>query len=99
MWALAAIPLSLSWAWYGRNSPREHGAVSAGELALPQDPTSEQINDRLTLRDLSGILGDRHVLLITFAYFSSNYVFYLLANWWMLALFDPLAEERQVLAV
>jgi sugar phosphate permease len=84
--ALPAIPLSLWWAWYGRNSPREHRAVSPDELALLRDPTSEQINDRLTLRDLWGILRDRHVLLITFAYFSSNYMFYLLGNWCFLYL-------------
>jgi sugar phosphate permease len=83
---LPAIPLSLWWFRYGRNSPREHPSVSEHELAQLHDSVSEQINDRVTLKDLWGIVCDRHVLLITFAYFSSNYLFYLLANWCFLYL-------------
>ena len=83
---LPAIPLFLGWAWYGRNSPREHPSVSRREFAAPEDALSEQINDRLTLSDLWQILKDRQVLLLTLAYFSSNYVFYLLANWCFLYL-------------
>jgi sugar phosphate permease len=84
--ALPAIPLFLWWAWYGRNSPREHKAVSAQELALLSGTVAEQANDRLTLEELLRILRDRHVLLLTFAYFSMNYVYYLLGNWTFLYL-------------
>lgn len=84
--ALPAIPLSLWWARYGRNSPREHPAVTEQELAQLHDSAAEQINDRVTLRDLWVIIRDRHVLLLAFAYFSSNYVFYLLGNWCFLYL-------------
>jgi ACS family glucarate transporter-like MFS transporter len=84
--ALPAIPLFLLWAWYARNSPREHAAVSAEELALLSDQTAEQANARVSLREMAAILKDRHVLLLTFAYFSMNYVFYLLGNWCFLYL-------------
>jgi sugar phosphate permease len=84
--ALPAIPLFLLWAWYGRNSPREHPAVSAQELALLSDSSAEQANARVSLREMVAILKDRHVLLLTFAYFSMNYVFYLLGNWCFLYL-------------
>ncbi len=84
--ALPAIPLYLLWAWYGRNSPGEHAAVSTEELALLSDGTSEQANARVSLREMAAILRDRNVLLLTFAYFCMNYVFYLLGNWCFLYL-------------
>jgi len=83
---LPAIPLCVWWGWYGRNSPREHKSVSEHELALLRDTASEQINDRVTLTDMWGIVCDRHVLLLALAYFSSNYMFYLIGNWCFLYL-------------
>jgi ACS family glucarate transporter-like MFS transporter len=84
--AIPAIPLYLLWAWYARNTPREHASVSADELALLSDATSEQANARVSLREMAAILRDRHVLLLTFAYFCMNYLFYLLGNWCFLYL-------------
>ncbi len=84
--ALPAIPLYLWWAWYGRNSPREHRAVSQQELDLLSGSVVEQINARVTLAQMRAILADRHVLLLAFSYFSMNYVFYLLGNWCFLYL-------------
>ena len=84
--ALPAVPLFLLWAWYARNSPREHAAVSDQELALLSDDTSEHANERVSLREMRAILKDRHVLLLTFAYFCMNYVYYLLGNWCFLYL-------------
>jgi ACS family glucarate transporter-like MFS transporter len=55
--------------------------VSTEELALLTDATSEQANARVSLREMAAILKDRNVLLLTFAYFCMNYVFYLLGNW------------------
>ena len=80
------IPLVLLWAWYGRNSPREHRAVSEQELALRADTAAERVNDRISARELLAILRDRNVLLLTFSYFSMNYVYYLLGNWCFLYL-------------
>jgi MFS transporter, ACS family, glucarate transporter len=84
--ALPAIPLYLLWVWYARNTPGEHSAVSVQELALLSDATSEQANARVTLREMAAILKDRHVMLLTFAYFCMNYLFYLLGNWCFLYL-------------
>ncbi len=89
--ALPAIPLVLLWAWYGRNSPREHWAVSEQELALQAGTVAEVPNTRLSMRDLRAILRDRNVLLLTFAYFAMNNVFYLLGNWSFLYL----VQERK----
>jgi len=83
---LPAIPLVLLWAWYGRNSPREHWAVSAQELAPSADTVAEPVNNRPSKRDLLAILRDRNVLLLTFAYFAMNNVYYLLGNWCFLYL-------------
>lgn len=84
--ALPAIPLYLCWVWYGRNSPREHSAVSDSELTLLGGTVAEQINAQVTLKDLRVILADRHVLLLAFSYFAMNYVYYLLGNWCFLYL-------------
>lgn len=84
--ALPAIPLYLLWVWYGRNSPREHRSVSEQELARLAHGSGDQVNDRVALRDVWRMAIDRHVLLLTFSYFSMNYVFYLLSNWCFLYL-------------
>ena len=84
--ALPVIPLVLLWVWYGRNTPREHAAVSSEELALLGEATSQGANARVSLREMVAILKDRHVLLLTSAYFCMNYVYYLLGNWCFLYL-------------
>ena len=83
---LPAIPLFLCWVWYGRNSPREHRGVSVPELAIVPQAVSEGVNSRSTLAELAHVLRDRHVLLLSFSYFTMNYLFYLLANWCFLYL-------------
>jgi MFS transporter, ACS family, glucarate transporter len=84
--AVPAIPLYLWWAYYGRNSPREHPRVSAQELALLSDPAAESANARLTLAELRSMLRNRHVLLLTFSYFAAEYTYYLIGNWCFLYL-------------
>jgi ACS family glucarate transporter-like MFS transporter len=84
--ALPAIPLYALWAWYGRNSPREHPSVSAAERAALHGTEAQEINARVTLRELGAMCTDRNVLLLAFAYFSMNYVFYLIGNWCFLYL-------------
>ena len=84
--ALPAIPLYLLWVWYGRNSPREHRSVSEQELARLAHGPGDQVNSRVAPRDVWRMATDRHVLLLTFSYFSMNYVFYLLSNWCFLYL-------------
>jgi ACS family glucarate transporter-like MFS transporter len=84
--ALPAVPLYLLWAWYGRNSPREHRSVSEQELALLAHGSGDTVNDHVTLKGVWRMAIDRHVLLLTFSYFSMNYVFYLLSNWCFLYL-------------
>lgn len=78
-----AVPtgaLTLLWGWYGRNTPREHPAVTPAELAelgsLPAEPPAPLTFDRLVR-----IASDRNVLLLAFSYMTMNYVFYLLTNW------------------
>lgn len=84
--ALPGIPLLLGWAWYGRNSPEEHPATSERELALLAHTQPQDIKHRVSWKDLCDILSDRRVLLLTFAYLSMNYVFYLIGNWCFLYL-------------
>jgi ACS family glucarate transporter-like MFS transporter len=99
LWASApALGLIALWAWYGRNTPREHSSVSEQELseigthcsadgaAVATSPDSS-ISGKQLLR----LLGNRNVLLLAISYMCMNYTFYLLSNW----VFLYLIQERK----
>ncbi|HEX3848302.1 MAG TPA: MFS transporter [Steroidobacteraceae bacterium] len=91
VWAsLPAIPLVALWAWYGRNSPREHPAVTRRELEYIGAHAGAAVDSHIDLRRLKGMLRDRNVLLLGFSYLCMNYSFYLLSNW----VFLYLVQER-----
>ena len=82
VWAsLPPLALIAIWAWYGRDSPREHPSVSREELAeldaAPMPPADTQIS----LARVSAILRDRSIAVVTASYICMNYVFYLLSTW------------------
>ena len=83
---IPAIPLVILWAWYSRNTPREHRGASEQELAGDAGSPVGTVNSQLSPAGVLAILRDRNVLLLTSSYFSMNYVFYLLANWCFLYL-------------
>jgi sugar phosphate permease len=76
--ALPSLALVLAWAWYVRNSPREHRSVSREELA-----ELESADDKRTAlaTPARARLPGRDLTLLTASYAGMNYVFYLLANW------------------
>ncbi len=83
-WAIlySAVPmlaLVLLWARVARDAPDPQPAPTAAE------PTSERgrIDDPGVTPRVGGfrVLLERQVLLLTFAYLSTNYVYYLLSNW------------------
>jgi MFS transporter, ACS family, glucarate transporter len=84
--ALPAVIVILLWAWYARNSPREHPSVTPEEIAelgkeeLPPPPA------KVDWRRLRHLLANRSILLATFSYVCMNYVFYLIGNWCFLYL-------------
>jgi ACS family glucarate transporter-like MFS transporter len=85
VWAsLPAVVLIALWAWYGRNTPREHPAVSPRELAEigSQPPTHSSVS----VKQLLTLAADRNVILLFISYMSMNYTFYLLSNWVVLYL-------------
>jgi sugar phosphate permease len=78
--ALPSLALVAGWAWYVRNTPREHASVSPEELAdlkLPGKAPSQVASTRT----IGARLPFREITLLTASYTSMNYVFYLLANW------------------
>jgi MFS transporter, ACS family, glucarate transporter len=89
VWAsLPALGLIALWAWYGRNTPREHPSVSEEELrAIGSQP---QVHSSISLRQLGSLVRNRNVLLLFFSYMCMNYTFYLLSNW----VFLYLIQER-----
>lgn len=79
--ALPPLALIAVWAWYGRNTPREHPSVSATELAELGTPVIPPTDVAISFARIRHILGNRDVQLLTGSYICMNYVFYLLASW------------------
>jgi MFS transporter, ACS family, glucarate transporter len=84
--ALPALGLIAWWAWYGRDTPAEHPAVSAAELAELGTRSAARVDDAISWRRVWTLIRNQDVLLLTASYTCMNYVFYLLANWCFLYL-------------
>jgi sugar phosphate permease len=87
---IPALGLIGCWAWYGRNTPREHPSVTREELAEIDHHAGSRVNAEISMKRVLGVLADRQVLLLTLSYLSMNYAFYLLSNW----AFLYLVQER-----
>lgn len=92
LWAsLPAIGLIALWAWYGRDTPREHPSVSAQEFEEIGNQSAAPVDNKINVKRLLGILTDRSVLCLAVSYLCLNYSFYLLSNW----VFLYLVQERR----
>jgi ACS family glucarate transporter-like MFS transporter len=76
--ALPSLLLVLAWAWYVRNTPREHPSVSQEELAQLQATDGAPASD---YPSAGGRLPAWDLTLLTASYTIVCYVFFLLANW------------------
>ena len=85
-----SVVLILVWAWYARNSPREHPAVTAEELSTIGAKDTPPVDSNIGIKQLSNILRNRSVLMLALSYLCFNYSFYLLSNW----VFLYLVQER-----
>jgi ACS family glucarate transporter-like MFS transporter len=92
--SLPALALIALWAWYGRNTPREHPSVTPQEIAELGEGADE-IRAPLTWARFRTVATDRDVLLLAFSYAAMNYLFYLLTNWSFLYL----VQERHLSAL
>jgi ACS family glucarate transporter-like MFS transporter len=90
-YALAPLgALAGLWWWrYGTDTPEEHRSISSGELQTIRAGRSE-LESHTKRSSWRAVLADRDVLLVTAAYFCSNYVFFIFAQW----LFTYLVESR-----
>lgn len=84
--ALPAVAVIVLWAWYARNSPREHPSVTAEEIAELGDEAAPSPPEKIDWRRLGHLLTNRSILLIALSYVCMNYVFYLISNWCFLYL-------------
>jgi len=84
--ALPSVLLIGLWAWYARDTPREHPSVSAAELAELGELAHATVDDKITMRRLLRLLIHRNTSLLTLSYLAMNYSFYLLSNWCFLYL-------------
>jgi MFS transporter, ACS family, glucarate transporter len=78
---LPALALIGGWAWYARNTPEEHAAVTRTELAELGPQPAVRVDQALSWQGLWQLVRSRDVLALTLSYVCMNYVFYLLANW------------------
>jgi len=84
--ALPAVGVVILWAWYARNSPREHPSVTAEEIAELGKEVDVPPPAKFEWRRLRHLLANRSILLATLSYICMNYVFYLISNWCFLYL-------------
>ena len=75
------VLLALLWWWKVRDTPREHGGVSATEIALIEAGERPAQARHFRWPQVRAVLGNRNILLLTFAYLLQNYVFYFFMNW------------------
>jgi ACS family glucarate transporter-like MFS transporter len=83
---LPALLLTAVWAWYARNTPAEHPAVSPAELSELDVRPANNVDCSISWRRLSALLKSRDLLALTVSYGCMNYVYYLLGNWCFLYL-------------
>jgi ACS family glucarate transporter-like MFS transporter len=84
--SVPAVLTIVLWAWYARNTPREHAAVAEAELAELGAVALATVDKGIGVRRLFALLADRTTLLLTLSYVAMNYSFYLLSNWCFLYL-------------
>jgi ACS family glucarate transporter-like MFS transporter len=86
--SVPAVLVTALWAWYARNTPREHPAVSSAERAELGELANASVDARLSLPRLLRVLGHRNTVLLALSYLAMNYCFYLIANWCFLYLIE-----------
>jgi ACS family glucarate transporter-like MFS transporter len=80
-----ALLLVLVWRRYAHDDPASHRSIGRRELAeLRDNPALNR--RRVTGTELSKLLLDRRIALLTLSYFLMNYVFYLVTFWCFLYL-------------
>lgn len=91
---LPSLVLIAIWAWYARNTPAQHPAVTQEELA-EIDTGAPASTSTISWRRLGRLLQSRDLLVLTFSYLCMNYVYYLIGNWCFLYL----VQERHFTAL
>jgi len=90
-WISAPVLILIGcWAWYARNTPAEHPAMSTPELVEIGDHRASVVDSTISFARLLRVLQWRSVYVIALSYLCMNYVFYLLSNW----VFLYLVQER-----
>lgn len=88
--APVGLPLLALWWWIARDDPASHPWVKPAELSIIRAGRGAGGEATRPWRERLSMLRDRRVLLLTAAYFSMNYVFYVFFQW----LFVYLVQER-----
>ena len=85
--APTALAVAAAWWWYYRDAPAQHPRVNAAEREVI-DAGRRPAPGRAEPRAWREVLANRQVLILTFGYFCSNYVFYFFFNWLFIYLID-----------
>jgi sugar phosphate permease len=89
------LVLTVLWVWYGRNTPAEHPAMTAEELAEIGTYMNENPPQPFSWQRVWRLCRNRDLLVLTGSYLCNNYVFYFIADW----VFLYLVQERHVTAL
>ncbi len=91
-----AFLIAAVWWWYARDYPEEHRSVNSAERELIHANRSAPSNIQ-EKGAWKRVLKNRNVLLLTASYFCTNYIFYLVFNWffftWLMSV--TLANTKQ----
>lgn len=77
--APTAFLLAGWWWWYARDEPASHPAITPVEVGHITGPGA--VTAAVATADWRPLLHNRPLLVVTFAYFMMNYVYYLFFNW------------------
>lgn len=87
--SLPGFAIAAIWAWYGRDTPRKHPAMTPIELSEIRPEGMQEFgaaDERVNLRDALAVLADARVLLLTASYVLYGVVYYLFVFWTFLYL-------------
>src|SRR6185437_9238438 len=84
--SIPAVVVIALWAWYARDTPREHPGITTAELTELGELACATVDARMSVRRLLRVLLHRNTALLSLSYLVMNYSFYLISNWCFLYL-------------
>jgi nitrate/nitrite transporter NarK len=72
---------AVTWYWWFRDEPEEHGSVTPGELEKIREGRGVEVSQRLDRAGWRRIMTNRSLIALCGAYFTQSYSFYFFITW------------------